>query len=377
MAKPAAGPAAVMLMYRIPVQVGGGRDYTISIGMGLSALLPREIKAISRSCRVFVVTTRRVAEHHLGKWLEGMEKRGVEVGVLFMPVGERAKNLGIWSRLLREIAADDDERDVVVAAFGGGVVGDVAGFVAATYRRGVPYVQVPTTLVGFVDSSVGGKTGVDLPEGKNLVGAFHQPRAVIIDLDFLDTLPAREFRAGCAEVIKCGAALDGGLFRYLEEKHEEIRRRERAAVAYIVKRCCELKAMVVGRDERDELGIRAKLNFGHTFAHAFEAAGGYGRYRHGECVGVGMLCAGEISMELGMLSRNDFSRVEETVRRAGLPRRLEKLDTGDVMDFMRRDKKFRGGRSRFVLLRGIGRSVVMEGVPEALVRTAVRRRLRP
>jgi len=249
------------------------------------------------------------------------------------------------------------------------VVGDLAGFAAASFRRGIPYVQAPTTLLAAVDSSVGGKTAVNLPEGKNLVGAFYQPRLVYVDLSTLETLEVRELRSGCAEVIKYGAALDADLFRFLEQSIEDLLALDREALTRVVTRCIELKADVVRRDEREEKRVRVCLNFGHTLGHAIEKASDR-RLRHGECVAVGMLAAAHISVELGLCSAQIPQRLEALIRRAGLPAAAEGLDMAHVMEFVKHDKKFVTGANRFVVLRGIGQWQEYEGVPEELVREA-------
>ncbi|MFH1539009.1 MAG: 3-dehydroquinate synthase [bacterium] len=367
----------VMIARELRVKIGGGRDYPILIGSSLQGELARVARGISPACRLFIVAGRRVADLHLAKWKKPLARTGIRVQTSIIPDGERYKTLATYRRLMGELAGGGDERDTVIAALGGGVVGDIAGFAAATYRRGVPYIQIPTTLLALVDSSVGGKTGVDLPQGKNLAGAFHQPAAVIADLDFLETLPAREFRAGYAEVIKYGAALDEAFFRFLERNHDRIFELDEESLARVVGRCCELKARIVARDERDTAGLRALLNFGHTFAHAFEAAGGYRRYRHGEAVAVGMLCAAELSVAAGPLKASDVERLEDLVARAGLPRAARGLDAREIESRMKHDKKFRAGRTRFVLLEKIGAAYLKSGIRYPDVRPVIRGRLAP
>lgn len=366
-----------MVIRELRVRLGGGRDYPVIIGSSLQKELGRIVKNLSPAPRLFIIAGKRVAAQYLAKWKKPLAGKGIRAQTAIVPDGERYKTLATYRRLMGELAGGGSERDTVVAALGGGVVGDIAGFVAATYRRGVPYVQIPTTLLALVDSSVGGKTGVDLPQGKNLAGAFHQPAAVIADLDFLGTLPAREFRAGYAEVIKYGAALDEKFFRFLERNHEKIFDLDREALARAVRRCCELKARIVARNERDTAGLRALLNFGHTFAHAFEAAGGYRRCRHGETVAVGMLCAAELSAAAGPLKRADAERLEDLIARAGLPRALRGLDLKEIETHMKHDKKFRAGRTRFVLLESLGAAYLKSGIRYSEIRPVIRGRLSP
>jgi 3-dehydroquinate synthase len=261
-------------------------------------------------------------------------------------------------------------RDGLVIALGGGVVGDLAGFAAAVYQRGVAFLQVPTTLLAQVDSSVGGKTAINHPLGKNMIGAFHQPCAVISDVATLDTLPERELRAGLAEVIKHGFALDAGFVEWLEAHIEHLLRRDRQSLAYAVKRSCELKAGVVARDEK-ETGERALLNFGHTFGHAIEAGAGYGAWLHGEAVAAGMVMAAELSALMGHLKKSEVARVRALLERAGLPVAGPALAPERMLELMALDKKAAQGRARFVVLEAIGRARLRADVDEKAVRGAI------
>jgi len=252
-------------------------------------------------------------------------------------------------------------------ALGGGVVGDMAGFAAACYQRGIAFVQVPTTLLAQVDSSVGGKTGVNHPGGKNLIGAFHQPAVVIADTDTLKTLPPRELRAGLAEVIKYGLICDAPLFAWLEQHMDELLAHDSAALSHIVRRSCEIKAEIVGRDEREQ-GDRALLNLGHTFGHALESTTGYTRWLHGEAVGAGLLMAATMSRESGLLQGDVVERLRKLLARTGLPTEARDLRAADVLEHMRIDKKVKSGRIRLVLLRSIGASFVTADYPDAALR---------
>jgi 3-dehydroquinate synthase len=261
-------------------------------------------------------------------------------------------------------------RDSLLIALGGGVIGDLAGFAAAIYQRGIAYLQVPTTLLAQVDSSVGGKTAIDHPQGKNLIGAFHQPCAVIADVATLDTLPDRELRAGLAEVIKYGFALDLPLVEWLEGNVERILKRERAALTHAVKRCCELKARVVAADER-EAGERALLNFGHTFGHAIEAGTGYGAWLHGEAIAAGMVMAAELSVLMGHLKKTEVARVRTLLERAGLPVKGPALAPERLMELMALDKKSAKGKTRFIVLESVGRARLRADIDAAAVRQAI------
>jgi len=316
---------------------------------------------------VLIVTDRNVAVLHIEPLLDAVRRAGMDADAFIIPSGERFKTFATWKRIIERLSEMDDKRDLVVCALGGGVVGDLAGFAAASYRRGISYVQIPTTLLACVDSSVGGKTGFDLPRGKNLVGAFYQPECVIADPALLTTLPMRELRCGMAEVIKYGFVMDAPFIGRLEKNMGGLLDLEPAAVSSAIERCCRLKARVVAQDERDTSGVRAILNFGHTFGHAMEAACGYGRYKHGEAVAVGMVLAAELSVKLGMISKRDSERLERLVETAGLPTRIRGAEPEELLPFMRRDKKTRAGKLRLVLLESAGRAVVADAPPEKTI----------
>ena len=296
--------------------------------------------------------------------------RGARVTEILVPDGEQAKGWETLQAVFDALLAARCGRDTLLVALGGGVVGDLAGFAAAVYQRGVDFVQVPTTLLAQVDSSVGGKTAINHPRGKNMIGAFHQPRAVIADLATLDTLPDRELRAGIAEVVKHGLALDAAFFEWLEQHVEKLLARDRAALAHAVRRSCELKAAVVAADER-EAGERALLNLGHTFGHAIEAGAGYGAWLHGEAVAAGMVMAAELSAKLGRIGAREVERVRTLVSRAGLPVKAPPLPADEMLALMAVDKKAAGGAVRFVLLREIGRAELASGIEPQAVREVV------
>jgi 3-dehydroquinate synthase len=304
--------------------------------------------------------------------------RGVEValqgaefktGLAVVPAGEASKSLAQAANLydaLYDLAAD---RQTVVVAVGGGVVGDLAGFAAATYNRGLPLLMVPTTLLAMVDSSVGGKVGVNHPRGKNLIGAFHQPAGVWIDTAYLATLPGREFLSGLAEVVKYGVILDAEFFAFLEASAAALRVREPEVLVPVVARCCRLKADVVEKDEREETGLRAVLNYGHTFAHAFETVGGYGGWLHGEAVAAGMVCASRLAERHGLIRPELTDRQRRLLAAFALPTAPNPAwSVDEQIAVMRRDKKATGGRMRFVLPRKLGEVAMFDDVPEALVR---------
>jgi 3-dehydroquinate synthase len=343
----------------------GPRSYDIAIGSGAAADFPEFVRTrLPQAPRSHFVADSNTRAHadRLSRSL------GAEA-VTTVPAGEASKSLVEAARLYTQLAARAADRRTPVIAVGGGVVGDLAGFVAATYNRGLPLVMVPTTLLAMVDSSVGGKVGINLPEGKNLVGGFHQPAGVWIDTALLDTLPDREYRTGLAEVVKYGVILDAEFFGWLEANAEAVLRRYPSAVAHVVARSCRLKADVVEQDEREETGLRAVLNYGHTFAHAFEAVGGYGAWLHGEAVAAGMVCASRLAERRGLVAPDVTARQVELLDRFGLPtvRRAE-WGPDALLAVMRRDKKNVGGRLRFVLPTRLGHVAAFDDVPEAQVR---------
>ena len=342
----------------------GSRSYPILIGDGLltqTEVFDRYVPGRD----IFVVTNTTVAPLYLASLTAAMASRRTVEAIL--PDGESHKTLANVGRLLDVLVANRFSRDCTVVALGGGVVGDMAGFAAACYQRGVAFVQIPTTLLAQVDSSVGGKTGVNHPGGKNLIGAFHQPSAVIADMRTLTTLPPRELRAGLAEVIKYGLICDAAFFAWLEGHMDALLAGDPAALGHVVRRSCEIKAEIVSRDEREQ-GDRALLNLGHTFGHAVEAATGYAQWLHGEAIGAGLLMAATMSQESGLVSAQDVGRLQRLLERTGLPTHVEGVTPTEALDHMRIDKKVKGGRIRLVLLRGIGDSFVTADYSEPALR---------
>jgi 3-dehydroquinate synthase len=347
----------------------GSRSYPIHIGADLigRAELYRPYLAGGSAA---IVTNAVVARLHLGKVKKAIASLVPAVAEIIVPDGEQAKSWQTLERVFDEMLAARCGRDTLLVALGGGVVGDLAGFAAAVYQRGVDFIQVPTTLLAQVDSSVGGKTAINHARGKNMIGAFHQPRAVIADVATLDTLPDRELRAGLAEVIKHGLALDAGFVSWLEQNIESVLSRRREALTYAVRRSCELKAAIVAADER-EAGSRALLNFGHTFGHAIEAAMGYGEWLHGEAISAGMVMAAELSCRMGSICAGDVARIRALLARAGLPVAGPALDAGRLIELMALDKKAARGKVRFVLLDAIGKAGLREARDERSVREAI------
>ena len=348
----------------------GERSYPIHIGKGLLDDARLYVPHVgSRSAAV--VSNAVVAPIYLERASHALAQAGARAVVpVVVEDGEQAKSWATLERVYDALLAARLGRDSVIVALGGGVIGDLAGFAAATYQRGVAYLQVPTTLLAQVDSSVGGKTAINHPRGKNMVGAFHQPLAVIADVATLDTLPDRELRAGIAEVIKHGLVLDFSFLEWIEQNVEKLLARDGAALERAVSRSCELKAQVIAADER-ESGLRAILNFGHTFGHAIELGVGYGEWLHGEAVAAGMVMAAELSARAGTLSRGDAERVRALVARAGLPVRGPKLAPERYLELMQVDKKAAGGRVRFVLLETLGRATLRADLDSRLVHESI------
>ncbi|MUV15645.1 3-dehydroquinate synthase [Noviluteimonas gilva] len=350
------------------VDVGGAQPYRIAIGDGLlrdGAALAEHV----RGRHVFVVSDAHVAPLYALRVVDALQAARPDLRCIVscIPAGESAKTLERFGELVRELADFGATRDACVVALGGGVVGDLAGFVAACWMRGIDCVQLPTTLLAMVDSSVGGKTAVDMPQGKNLVGAFHPPRAVFADTATLQTLPDRELRAGLAEVVKYGAIRDAGFLEWLDAHSEDLLARDADALAEAIARSCAHKAEIVARDPF-ERGERALLNFGHTFAHAIESEQGYGGLNHGEAVAVGMVCAARLSARLGLASDADATHLESLLTRFGLPVAVPAgLSSPALVARMRLDKKAAAGGLRFILWRGTGQAEIIPNVDEQSV----------
>ncbi|HZD49020.1 MAG TPA: 3-dehydroquinate synthase [Silvibacterium sp.] len=345
-------------------------SYPVHVGSNLVSQFGYHLRKLdgARNQRIFLLTSPEIWALWGRQFLEAFRAEQ-QPAVLFLPAGETHKRLSEVERLSSELASAGADRSAMLIAFGGGIVGDVGGFLAAIYMRGIDYVQVPTTLLAQVDSSVGGKTGVNLTAGKNLVGSFHHPRAVFADVALLETLPARELRAGLFESVKAGIIRDASLFRFLERERESILACDTAALNRVISASVRMKAEVVGLDER-ESGLRMILNFGHTIGHAIEAATGYKKLLHGEAVAWGMLAALHISRSRGMLPENDAMRIAKTIHAYG-PLPGFRARVPDLLDAAGHDKKNKGGTRRFVLCPGIGKTVVVENVTDTEMISAI------
>jgi 3-dehydroquinate synthase len=356
------------------VTVDTGRErYDIVIGRGLLAQ-PQTWAGLPRAAQAVVVSNATISPLWAARLVQALQPHYRQVTVIELPDGEAHKDWPALNTIFDHLLTHGADRKTVLFALGGGVVGDITGFAAGCYMRGVPFVQVPTTLLAQVDSSVGGKTAINHPLGKNMVGLFYQPQRVVCDLDTLQTLPQREFIAGLAEVIKYGPIADEGFLGWIERHLDDLLARDPGALTHAIRRSCEIKAQVVGQDEK-EGGLRAILNFGHTFGHAIESGLGYGQWLHGEAVGCGMRMATDLSVRLGLLPPAALQRMHDLLVRAGLPVQAPDLGADRYLQWMGRDKKAEAGEIRFVVLQAMGRAAV-QGAPDEVVRQVLQAAVR-
>jgi 3-dehydroquinate synthase len=345
--------------------------YVIAIGHGITGELPRLIRGLGLGKDALIISHPSIERLYGAPLSAVLKKAGYTVKILNVPEGEKSKSASCAMRVLKQISAYDVNKKIFIIALGGGVVGDLAGFLAAVYKRGVPYIQVPTTLLAQIDSSIGGKTAIDLETGKNLVGAFYQPALVFTDTKVLKTLSPRQIRNGLAEAIKYGVIGDAKLFAYIEADHRKFFKGDIKALNFIVGRCARIKAGIVSADEKETKGLRTVLNFGHTVGHAVEAAGRYNQYHHGESVGLGMRVAARISAAMGLLLDADELRINRLITSVGLPEKIAGVRMPKILDLMRHDKKFSAGHNRFVLARKIGKVEVLRDIPADIITRAI------
>ena len=358
-------------MTTVSVQLGP-RSYDIAVGRGVLDSLGPTLASLTEGRYALVVTDQLVAPLYADRARRSLQSAGFHADQVILPPGESTKSLTHAATLFDVLVDHHADRRSVVVALGGGVIGDLAGFAAATYARGVPFVQVPTTLLAMVDSSVGGKVAVDHPRAKNMIGAFHQPLGVLADIDLLATLPERQYRCGLAEVVKYGVIMDADFFAKLERQGDQINRRDPDVISEIVAHSCQLKADVVEEDEFETTGRRAILNYGHTFAHAFETSSDYEVLQHGEAVAIGMICAARLAERLGRIDDSLNMRQLSLWKKLGLPTVVPKnLVDLDLVEVMRRDKKSQGGKLRFVLPSRLGHVELVNNVDENLVRSVI------
>lgn len=348
-------------------------SYRIFIGQNTLGKLGAYLKTLRLGKDAVVITTSNIRRLHGKALVAGLERNGFSVKVFEVPDGERSKSAKYAFKLMEQIARYDILKNVFIVAFGGGVIGDLAGYVAAAYKRGIPYVQVPTTFLAQIDSAIGGKVAIDLPVGKNLVGAFHQPKVVWSDVALLTTLSRRQLRNGMAEAVKYGVIADQRLFYYLFRNYNMVLDADKKVLEEVVVQCSHIKTNVVLKDEKETKGIRTILNFGHTVGHAIEAAGGFSYYHHGEAIALGMRVAADISCQMRIFNNADAALLNTLLTNIGLPQVIQKVKTQDILRLMQHDKKFVAGRNRFVLAQRIGKVKVVEGVKTDVITSAIRR----
>lgn len=353
----------------------GKRSYRIIIGNKITASLASQIKKLGLGDDAIIITNPRIKKIAGIQLAGALKKAGISYVFQTVPDSEKSKSQSTAFKLIDDISRNARLKQPFIIALGGGVVGDLAGFVASLYKRGIPYIQVPTTLLAQVDSSIGGKVGIDLACGKNLVGAFYQPKLVFSDISFLKTLPRNEIMCGLAEAVKYGLIKDRALFEYLERNYQKALTLDEKCLEYIVNKCALIKAKIVAQDEKETKSIRTMLNFGHTIGHAIEAAGSFKAYSHGQAVALGMLAAAEISLSLGLLysPEKTFARIKNLLRDIGLPVKIKGVNPEKIIKAHAFDKKFIRGRNRFVLIKQIGHVVIKQGIPPALITNALKK----
>jgi len=346
-------------------------SYKIVIGHNILSHLGRRLRSLKIGKDAVIITNPRIHKNHGRALVKGLKKNGFTVKILEVPAGEQSKSAKVAVQLMEKIARYDVMKEVFIVAFGGGVIGDLAGFVAASYKRGVPYVQVPTTFLAQVDSAIGGKTAIDLKVGKNLVGAFYQPKIVWSDVAVLSTLEKRQMRNGLAEAVKYGIIRDKNFFTYITKHYQEILNADKKALFAAVLKCSQIKAAVVAADEKETKNIRTIFNFGHTVGHAIEAAGKYKVYHHGEAIALGMRVAADISCQLKMFSKGNAAALNKVLSDIGLPKQIRNLKIPEILRVMQHDKKFLSGKNRFVLPKQIGKVKIVEQIPPAIIKKAI------
>ncbi len=350
------------------------RSYDIIIGSGILKSLGGYIKQLNIGETAYIITNNTIKNIYGGILDKLLTASGFNLKFKTIPDSEKSKSLKIVFSIIEDLAEYSKHKRVFIIAFGGGVIGDIAGFAASIYKRGIPYIQIPTTLLAQIDSSIGGKTAVDLKQGKNLVGAFYQPKLIYTDINFLNSLNLRQLRSGLSEIIKYAIIKDPLMFEYLEKNYTAILNKNMAALEFIISRSCKIKAEIVQCDEREEKDIRTILNFGHTIGHAIETAGGYKKYNHGEAIAIGMLTACEISLILELIDTALLKRIEELIKKIGLPVKIDTLSIEKIIEAHYLDKKFTGSENKFVLIEGIGKTRVEKNIPLKAIKEALKRR---
>lgn len=347
------------------------------IGSGILPSLGKILRRLNIGSDAYIITNTRLKNRFARTIEASLKNSGFTTRYRLIPDTERAKSIEIAFAIIRDIGNYDKKKKIFIIALGGGVVGDIAGFVASIYKRGIPYIQVPTTLLAQIDSSIGGKTAVDLLQGKNLVGAFYQPRLILTDIAVLKSLQPRQIKAGLAEAIKYGIIKDKQLFNFIEKNYRQILKADRKKTQFLVERCSRIKARIITQDERERKGIRTILNFGHTLGHAIEAASGFEYYNHGEALALGMLAAIDISKKKGLIGEGLYNRIENLIKSAGLPLEIKKISISKILKAHYRDKKFIGGLNRFVLIKGIGKPVIVTNIKLKIIKETLKKLKQP
>ncbi len=351
------------------------RSYNIITGEKIIPLLGRYLCRLKIGRDAYIITNSRIKKHYGNTIANSLRNSGFNFKFQYVPDSERAKDIKVAAFLIRNLAKFDLKKKTFIIALGGGVIGDLGGFVASVYKRGIPYVQVPTTLLAQVDSAIGGKTAIDLSEGKNLAGAFYQPKMVFSDVALLNTLSKKQIANGLAEVIKYGIVKDRRLFVYLEKHYNDILKLKKVHIEHVVNSCARIKSSIVSYDEREERGLRTILNFGHTIGHAIEAASGFKGYSHGEAVALGMLVALKISARLKFIDEPLVKRAELLISNVGLPVKIKNVTVNAVLNRHYHDKKFSGKNNKLVLISELGRARIVKNVPLGIIRSAVENRI--
>ncbi len=358
-------------MHKIKVNLKE-HSYDIIIGNNILASIANYIIKLNIGIDAYIITNSLIKKKYAHLLALSLKKHGINLRIKLIADTEKSKSLSAAEDIFKDITIYGKGKKIFIIALGGGVVGDLAGFIASVYKRGIPYIQVPTTLLAQVDSSIGGKTAVDLPEAKNIIGSFYQPRLVFIDTALLNTLPLAQLRNGMSEVIKYAVIKDRSLFSYLTKNYPKIFSLNSAALNFIVCRCAKIKAEIVAQDEKETKGLRTILNFGHTIGHAIEAAGGYVKYGHGEAVALGMIVSADISRRLDMFKDNQYVKFCSLLKKVGLATKVRDIPFNDIMKLYLNDKKFIGSKNRFVLLKEIGKALVLCDIPPGTISSSLK-----
>ncbi|MCG2710911.1 MAG: 3-dehydroquinate synthase [Candidatus Omnitrophica bacterium] len=363
-------------MHQIKVSLNN-RSYPIIIADDNFEALAKKLVQLRLGTDAVIITNTRVRRLYARELQNALNTLNISAHIFNVPDSEKSKSISEYVKIISKISAMDTKKRLFLIALGGGVVGDLTGFIAATYKRGIPYIQIPTTLLAQVDSAIGGKTALDLPSGKNLIGAFYQPKLVYSNINLIKSLPSRQIRCGLAEVVKYGIIVDTKLFGYIEKNYKKILDLDNSSLGYIINASSLIKAKIVENDERETTGLRTILNFGHTIGHSLETAAGYSNLDHGEAISIGMVCSAEIAHAMGILPADELKRIIKIMKILNLPQEAKKVDIKAVLGAFLRDKKFINGHIRMVLPSRIGHVFVTENIPYNLIKKVIKKRMAP